>query len=65
MFLLKYLLLTASCGLFAGAIAVVAYDVFSAIQYRRLIAAGAAAPLRPHAVRLRLVPPRADHGLAV
>jgi regulator of protease activity HflC (stomatin/prohibitin superfamily) len=53
MLLLKYLLLTASFGLLAGAIAVVAFDVFSAIQHRRLIAAGAAAPpLR--AVRLRL-----------
>ncbi len=54
MLLLKYLLLTASFGLFAAAIAVVAYDVFSAIQHRRLIAAGAAAPLPAHAVRLRL-----------
>jgi regulator of protease activity HflC (stomatin/prohibitin superfamily) len=55
MLLLKYMLLTAGFGLFAGAIAVVAFDVFSAIQYRRLIAAGAAsAPLRPHGFRLRL-----------
>ena len=55
MLLLKYLLLTASFGLFAGAIAVVVYDVFSAIKHRRLIAAGAAAPPLPaHAVRLRL-----------
>jgi regulator of protease activity HflC (stomatin/prohibitin superfamily) len=55
MLLLKYLLLTASFGLFAAAIAVVAYDVYTAIQHRRLIAAGAAeTPQRAHAVRLRL-----------
>ncbi|MBI3661489.1 MAG: hypothetical protein HY234_00340 [Acidobacteria bacterium] len=55
MLLLRYLLLTAGFGLFVGAIAVVVYDVFSAIQYRRLIAAGAGgSALRPHAVRLRL-----------
>ncbi|MBI3483970.1 MAG: hypothetical protein HY012_02300 [Acidobacteria bacterium] len=55
MLLLKYLLLTAGFGLFAGAIAIVAYDVFSSIQYRRLLAAGTGvASLPPHAVRLRL-----------
>jgi regulator of protease activity HflC (stomatin/prohibitin superfamily) len=55
MLLLKYLLLTAGFGLFAGAIAVIAYDVYSSIQYRRLLAAGAGvATPRPHAVRLRL-----------
>ncbi len=56
MVLLKYLLFTAGFGFFAAAIAVVVSDVFSSIQYRRLLATGTGAtpPLRPHAVRLRL-----------
>ncbi|MCL4523055.1 MAG: SPFH domain-containing protein [Acidobacteria bacterium] len=55
MLLLKYLLLTAGFGLLAGALAIVVYDIFNAIQYRRMLAAGAAtAPHPPHAVRLRL-----------
>lgn len=55
MLLLKYLLFTAGFGLFAGALAVIVYDVYSSIQYRRLLAAGAGvATLQPHAVRLRL-----------
>ena len=54
MLFLKYLLLTASAGLFVGAVAIVVYDVFTAIQYRRLLAAGTAAAHPPHAVRLQL-----------
>lgn len=55
MLLLKYLLLTTGFGLFAGAIAVIAYDVFSSIQYRRLLAAGTGVATHPpRAARLRL-----------
>jgi regulator of protease activity HflC (stomatin/prohibitin superfamily) len=55
MLFLKYLLLTAGFGLFAGAAAVVAYDVITAIQFRRLVAGGGqAVPPRPRSVRFHL-----------
>jgi len=48
MLMLKYLLLAAGIGLFAGAAAIIAYDIYLAIQLRRLLAKGteAAQPLR-------------------
>jgi len=56
MLLLKYLLLATGFGMIAGAIAVACLDVYSAIQYRRLISAGGepAAALRPRPLRRRL-----------
>ena len=42
MLLLKYLLIAAGIGLFGGAAAVVAFDVYLATQLRRLLARGAA-----------------------
>src|SRR2546426_12642650 len=52
MLLLKYLLLAAGIGLFAGAAAIIAYDVYVAAQLRRLLGGGEAAapgaePARP------------------
>src|SRR2546427_10486002 len=52
MLLLKYLLLAAGIGLFAGAAAIIAYDVYVAAQLRRLLGSGEAAepgaePARP------------------
>ena len=50
MLLLKFLLLAAGIGLFAGAAAIIAYDVYRATQLRRLLAGGAepvAPPARP------------------
>ncbi len=50
MLLLKYLLLAAGIGLFAGAAAIIAYDVYLATHLRRLLAGGAepvAPPARP------------------
>src|SRR2546427_8549866 len=52
MVLLKYLLLAAGIGLFAGAGAIIAYDVYVAAQLRRLLGSGEAAepgaePARP------------------
>src|SRR2546426_5903580 len=52
MLLLKYLLLAAGIGLFAGAAAIIAYDVYVAAQLRRLVGGGEAAepgaePARP------------------
>ena len=41
MLMLKYLLLAAGIGLFAGAAAVIAYDIYLATQLRRLLAKGA------------------------
>jgi len=41
MLVLKYLLLASSIGMFAGALAIVAYDVYLATQRRRLLAGGA------------------------
>src|SRR2546425_10884078 len=52
MLLLKYLLLAAGIGPFAGAAAIIAYDVYVAAQLRRLLGGGEAAepgaePARP------------------
>src|SRR2546422_2811961 len=52
MLLLKYLLLAAGIGLFAGAAAIIAYDVYVAAQLRRLLGGGEAVapgiePARP------------------
>ena len=41
MLLLKYLLLAAAAGMFTGAAAVVVYDVYLAVQRRRILAGGA------------------------
>jgi len=46
MLMLKYLLLAAGIGLFAGAAAVIAYDIYLATQLRRLLAKGAE-PVQP------------------
>ncbi len=46
MLLLKYLLLAAGIGLFAGAAAIIAYDIYLATQLRRLLAKGAE-PVQP------------------
>jgi regulator of protease activity HflC (stomatin/prohibitin superfamily) len=46
MLMLKYLLLAAGIGLFAGAAAIIAYDIYLAIQLRRLLARGAE-PVQP------------------
>ena len=46
MLLLKYLLLAAGVGLFAGAAAIIAYDIYLATQLRRLLAKGAE-PVQP------------------
>ncbi len=54
MLFLKYLLLAAAVGMFTGAAAVVIYDVWLAIEYRRLVAAGKAEAVRPQPVRWRV-----------
>ena len=41
MLLLKYLLLAAAAGMFTGAAAVVVYDIYLAVQRRRILAGGA------------------------
>src|SRR6266852_1554985 len=41
MLMLKYLLLAAGIGLFAGVAAIIAYDIYLAMQLRRLLAKGA------------------------
>jgi len=46
MLMLKYLLLAAGIGLFAGAAAIIAYDIYLATQLRRLLAKGAE-PVQP------------------
>ncbi|MCI0628455.1 MAG: hypothetical protein L0387_43520 [Acidobacteria bacterium] len=40
MLLLKYLLLAAAAGMFTGAAAIVAYDIYQALQRQRILAAG-------------------------
>jgi regulator of protease activity HflC (stomatin/prohibitin superfamily) len=52
MLLLKYLLLAAGIGMFAGAAAVIAYDVYLATQLRRLLAGGTE-PVSPAARPIR------------
>ena len=47
MLVLKYLLLAAGVGLFAGAAAIMAYDVYVATQLHRLLAGGAAPAVPP------------------
>ncbi len=47
MLLLKYLLLAAAAGLFAGAAAIVAYDLWQAVQRRRALTGGAEPPFAP------------------
>jgi regulator of protease activity HflC (stomatin/prohibitin superfamily) len=44
MLLLKYLLLVAGVGMLAGAAAIVAYDIYLAAQFRRLLFRGTAPP---------------------
>jgi regulator of protease activity HflC (stomatin/prohibitin superfamily) len=54
MLLLKYLMLIAGLGMFALAMTIVAYDIFVAERYQRLLARGAADMLpRPQPVRWR------------
>ena len=52
MLLLKYLLFAIGAGLLLGAVTLIAWDVFAAIQLRRLIAAGGTGT--PRHIRLRL-----------
>jgi len=47
MLLLKYLLLVAAAGMFTGAAAIVAYDVWQAVQRRRILAGGAEPTFTP------------------
>jgi regulator of protease activity HflC (stomatin/prohibitin superfamily) len=52
MLVLKYLLLSGAAGMFVLAAAIVAYDLFNAVRYRRAVASGATAE-KPAPIRWR------------
>src|ERR671937_1883590 len=47
MLLLKYLLTLAAIGMFAVAVAIVTFDIYLLIQYRRLLVKGQTEPVPP------------------
>ncbi len=53
MLALKYLLLIAAVSMLAGAVAILAWDYYTEVRYRRALAAGVSGVLEPEPVRWR------------